>query len=272
MYWKYLKELDFKSKWKFKQEYPANVQEAFQTSTESHIGSEFIMKARKRELAVDMNAPLVIALDPGRTRDRTVFTWRRGRHFLKYETKIYDKDEETIQMLIVGRAVQIIKRDNPDAFFIDMGHGHGIHDRLKELGYGRLIKGIEFGGSAIDDAAYANRRAEILDAVRDWVHCEDGPVSIPDDDIIHRDFMMLPRPKPTSSGKTLFPSKEMIRAKNRGLSTDILDSFALTFAIMVKKVNNTRQRSQSQSKSSSSLNTLNRMRSGSHLISRGCRR
>lgn len=271
MYWKHLKELDFKSKWKFKQEYPANVNEAFQTSTDSYIGSEFIMKARQLDLREDLNAPLVIGVDVGRTKDRTVWTWRRGRKLLKYESKVYDKDEETIQMLIVGRTVQIIKRDQPDKVFIDLGHGHGVHDRLKELGYGKTVTGVNFGGSAINDVNYANKRAEMLDEVRDWIHCEDGPADIPNDDLIHRDFLMLPHPKPTSSGKTLFPTKEMIRAKNGNRSCDILDSCALTFAFPVGKEHNSPRQVTHKQQTSSSLNTLNRLRSGRHLISRARR-
>lgn len=265
MYWKHLKEIEFKSKWKFKQEYPANVNEAFQTSTDSYIGSEHIMKARQTELREDPNAPLIIGVDVGRTKDRTVWTWRRGRKLLKYKVKVYDKDEDTIQMLIAGETVQIIKRDNPDKVFIDLGHGHGVHDRLMELGYKRTVTGVNFGGSAINDEKYANKRAEMLDEVRDWIHCEEGPADIPDDDLIHRDFLMLPHPKPTSSGKTLFPSKEEIAKKNGGRSTDILDSCGLTFAFPVKKEHNPPQQSSEKQKSSSSLNTLNRIRSGRHL-------
>lgn len=269
MYWKHLKEIEFKSKWKFKQEYPANVNEAFQTSTEAHIRSEMIMRARKCKIADDLNSPLVIGVDVGRTKDRTVWTWRRGRKLLKYESKIYDKDEMTIQMLIANRTAQIIRRDQPDKVFIDLGHGHGVHDRLMEMGFKKTVMGVNFGGSADRDDLYANKRAEILDAVADWIHCEDGgEVSIPDDDLIHRDFLMLPGPKPTSSGKLLFPSKEMIRQKNGGRSSDILDSTGLTFAIPVRKAHNPADDENRKQKKASSLNTLNRMREGSHLKSR----
>lgn len=268
MYWKRLKEIEFKSKWKFKQEYPANVNEAFQTSTDSHIRSEMIMKARKSTLGLDMNAPLILGVDPARSKDRTAIVWRRGRKILKYETKVYDKDEETIQMLIVGRIVQIINRDAPDKVFIDLGHGHGIHDRLKELGYGKMIMGVNFGGTALNEEKYANKRAEMLDTFTDWIHCEEGEVSIPDDDLIHRDFLMLPKPKPTSSGRDLFPTKEMIRAKNGGRSCDILDAAALTFAFPVRKEHTTAHQSSEKQQSSSSLNTLNRMRAGRHLTTR----
>lgn len=270
MYWKHLKEIEFKSKWKFKQEYPTNVNEAFQTSTDSFINSEMIMKARKSQLEEDFNAPLVIGLDPGRTRDRTVWVWRRGRKIIKYVSKIYDKDDETIQMMIAGQTAQYMDRDSPDAVFIDYGHGHGVVDRLNELGYGKIVHGINFGGKPINEIAHSNKRAEMVFDFRDWIEREEGEVSIPDDDVMHRDILMMPREKPTSSGKNLFPTKEMIRAKN-GRSNDIFDAIILTFAMLVKKLHTVARQSFESQEKTSSLNTLNRMRTGRHLKSRARR-
>jgi len=267
MYWKRLKEIELKGKWKFKQEYPANVTEAFQTSTDSFINSEKVMKARKNQMKEDLNAPLIVSLDVGRTRDRTVWTWRRGRKITKQESRIYEKDDEAIQMHIAGRSAQIIDRDQPDGFFIDMGHGHGVYDRLRERGYRQVI-GVNFGGKALNDELYGNKRAEMAALFRDWIEEEDGEVSIPDSDVLHRDILMMPQPKPTSSGKMIFPTKEMIRAKFR-FSPDLFDGCILTFAFPVKKVHTTsRQAGNSRAESASTLNTLNRMRSGKHLTSR----
>lgn len=266
MYWKRLKESELKGKWKFKQEYPANVQEAFQTSADSYIDSEKVMKARKSTIPDDINAPLIISLDPGRTKDRTVFTWRRGRKILKYESKVYDADDERIQMQIVGRAAQLIDRDQPDAFFMDIGHGHGIYDRLVELGYGDVVTAINFNGTPLNEISFANKRMEMASLFRDWIEREDGEVSIPDDDVLHRDILMIPKPKPTSSGRELLPSKKMIKAKF-GVSPDLFDGCILTFAFPVKKADTISQPRTvvKAAERSSTLNTLNRVRAGKHL-------
>lgn len=267
MYWKRLKEVELKGKWKFKQEYPANVNEAFQTSADSYIDSEKVMKARKSQLKEDPNSPLIISLDPGRTKDRTVFVWRRGRKIIKYESQIYDKEDEAIQMHIAGRAAQIIDRDQPDAFFMDIGHGHGIYDRLCERGYGDVVTAVNFGGKPSNEISFANKRAEMASDFRDWIEREDGEVSIPDDDVLHRDILMMPQPKPTSSGRLQFPSKQMIRAKFN-ISPDLFDGCILTFAFPVKKadtISRPRTPSKNRAPRSSTLNTLNRVRAGKHL-------
>mgnify|MGYP001550536284 CR=1 FL=1 len=49
------------------------------------------------------------------------------------------------------------------------GQGAGVYDILKDRGYGRIVRGIYFGGKAMNSDRYTNRRAEMWDSVRAWL-------------------------------------------------------------------------------------------------------
>jgi len=238
MYWRRKKIEKFgrgdpeKGKWKFMQEYPAHVMEAFQTSGETLIGARDVMAARKSKVT-DIHAPYIIGCDPGRNKDRTVIVHRRGRELLKIETFIFD-DKEDVQMIIAGKLVNIIKDIDPDKVFIDVGEGHGTIDRLKELGYGDIVTGVKFGSKALDEDQYVNKRAEMWLLMRDWIEREDGEVSILDTDELQKDLTCVPKAKENSNGRFQLVSKDQIR-KDFGMSPDIGDAVALTFAYPVKR-------------------------------------
>lgn len=260
MAWRRWKIADLKSDWKFKQEYPANIQEAFQTSGETFIKQQMIMKARKSEVE-DRNAPLIVGLDPARNRDRTVFVWRQGRKLLKYRKHNFNlTDNEAIEMEIVGLAVAILEKDRPDMMFIDTGYGWGIISRLRELGYTERVCPVNFGGEASNPEMFLNKRAEMWWEMRDWIHCEHGEVSIPDDDALHKDLAIMPPEKRTSTNRIQLVSKDFLKSKFR-FSPDIGDGLALTFALPVKRTNGgQRIRKAVSRKSNSPLRTLKRMR------------
>lgn len=239
IYWRRAKIVEFdtsdeykgKGAWKFKQEYPAYIMEAFQTSGETLVSAESIIRARKSTIH-DNESPLIMGVDPGRHKDRTVFSFRRGRMFLEPEIFRFNKNE-TISMQIAGKIAQVINTTNPDMVFVDVGEGWGVIDRLHELNYRDCVKGIEFGSGPISKT-YLNKRAEMWCALRDWLLCEDGPVSIPDSDTIQKDIMSMPDEITTSSGRIKLMEKAAIIA-NVGFSPDIADSMALTFAFPVKR-------------------------------------
>ncbi len=271
MYWRRAKIVEFdtskatkgKGGWKFKQEYPGNVMEAFQTSGETLIPAQSIMRARK-SIITDTHAPLIIGVDPGRKKDRTVLSYRRGRVFLEPDIMEFDSKDTQIQMKIAGMVARKIEELNPDMVFIDTGEGWGVVDRLHELGYGRLVKGIEFGSGAIENTIYLNKRAEMWCALRDWLNRESGEVSIPDSNLIQKDLMSMPDEITTSTGKIKMMDKKTI-IKEYGMSPDIADSMAVTFAFPVRKRNldgqfTNRQIKRKQGKQKSSLTTLNRRR------------
>ncbi len=213
----------------FKQEYPSNAEEAFIVS-----GGNCIISSVSVEIARKTTAPKsgikFIGVDPaggdpenmGAHRDRTSIIIRQGR--TAYGLQSY-KNKDTMET--VGIIINLIKTENPDFICIDVGGlGVGIIDRLRELGHGKIVKAINFGGKALLQDRYENKRAEIWSLMSDWL--KDAPVSIPDSESLHSD-LCAPFYAADSLGRVALEKKE--RMKARGVqSPDEGDALALTFA------------------------------------------
>jgi hypothetical protein len=153
----------------FKQEYPATAAEAFQMSGhDSYIPPAIVSRARKA--VCEASGPLVIGFDPAWLgNDRHSMAWRRGRRVLQVESR---SKLDTMQS--AGWAKQVIDRDKPSRMFIDVGGvGAGVYDRLREMGYDKIVRPINFGGAPleppwVDGGGPLNRRAEM------WVNPTDG--------------------------------------------------------------------------------------------------
>lgn len=212
--------------WQFKQEYPATPIEAFQTSSDdSLIQPEDIIAARKAE-DVQMDDQLIIGVDPAwKGKDRTAIIWRAGRVQYKNETF-----QGLDTMEVVGRLVKIINHYKPEKVFVDVGGiGAGIYDRLKELGYGRVVTAVNFGGKADEPTRYLNKRAEMWDRTKDWL--KSSPVKIEDNDELHGD-LQAPHYTFDSAGRLKLEPKEDIK-KRYTKSPDLADALALTFAFNI---------------------------------------
>lgn len=225
IYWRRIKTQELVGgEWQFKQEYPADVHEAFQSSDgDSFITANSVYDARRR-IVERTFAPLVVGVDPARFgNDRTAIVWRQGRHQGKH---VFYSKKDTME--VVGIIVQIIRTDKPVAVFIDIGGlGAGIYDRLVELGYNDIVRSVNFGGSALNDAIYKNKRAEIWGEMREWL--KEGKIE--DNDELQAS-LTTPLYKFDSAGRVQLESKDDI--KKRGLpSPDLGDGFALTFAAPV---------------------------------------
>lgn len=209
----------------FMQEYPATVEEAFISSGESLISSFKVQEARKSPLT-DPGAALVIGVDTNEARGRTGVCFRRGRHM----EKAYALSKISA-MELVGEIAHLINTHNPVKVFMDVGNGFGVIDRLVELGYGDVVMGVNFNEGAIEDTVYLNKRCEMWDSLRKWI--EDG-ARIPDDDILHKELTCVPPKKKTSSGLQKLEAKDII-VTDTGVSPDIADACALTFAYPVRR-------------------------------------
>lgn len=220
--WRRSKIALYGEEWKFKQEYPSSVIEAFQTTSGSLIKPEHIMAARKRQKIIGNQAPLIIGVDPARSGDRTAIVFRRGREIESVIT-YPDMDEVRLAGILGG----FIEKYSPAAVNIDCTNTWGAHDILKSRSY-KNVNGIHFGGRALDDVLYANIRAEMWCKLRDWLK-ED--VVIPDNDELHADLTSVPEPDETD-GKIRLEKKENIK-KELGFSPDIGDAAALTFAVPI---------------------------------------
>lgn len=218
----------------FKQEYPATAAEAFQMSGhDSYIKPHLIAKARKTE--AQESGPLIIGLDPARFGDDgSAMARRRGRKVTKVE-----KRHKLDTMQLAGWAKQVIDAEKPARMFVDVGGlGAGVYDRLVEMGYGEIVKPINFGSAPfeppkLDEEGHEigggplNRRAEMWMASNDWLQDPAG-VSIPDLDSLQADACG-PSYKYDSNTRIQLEKKEVMR--RRGVpSPDEWDAVALTFA------------------------------------------
>lgn len=233
IYWRRQKILAFGAggEWKFQQEYPLTVHEAFVSSGESMIPPEKIFQARKRSIGIDTENPMILGIDTSRTKDRFVIVPRRGRRM--YEPEVYSPKEVGEITTDVGAryVLDAMERYHPDKCFIDVTKDYGVYDWLVNHGYSRLITPVVFSEGALRKELYLNKRAEMLIAVRDWFDAFE--VQIPDRDDVQSDISAIPLPKQSAVGKWFIESKENIKQKY-GLSTDIMDALALTFAFPVR--------------------------------------
>lgn len=220
--WRRIKKVQLGSRL-FKQEYPFHLQEAFQHSGNSFYDLTAVQRAMKSKLKSDYGAK-ILGVDVGRTGDRTVLVYRRGRQIIWIQ-KFTDIDS----MELAGRIANLIDEYSFDKVFIDYGLGYGVVDRLRERGYKRIVEGIHFSASPTREQ-FLNLRAEMAFKFKEWL--EDGEVSMPDDDDAASDIATMPEPKITSNSKFQFPKKDEIKEKH-GRSPDILDAIMLTFAAPV---------------------------------------
>lgn len=169
--------------WKFKQEYPFTAAEAFQTSgDEGLIDPRDVLSARKKER--EMGDVHVVGMDPSRFgKDPAAIIHRAGRK--AWGLELYKKKST---MELAGIASRILRDpvsgDPTDVrmLFIDVGGlGAGVYDRLDELGFvdeGRVCA-VDFGGRAINEKRFVNKRTEIWVEMRDWLQLPGG-VDLPD--------------------------------------------------------------------------------------------
>lgn len=211
--------------WKFRQEYPCNLQEAFQSSGSGFFMGEDIEKARRNRIYSPQGA-VVIGCDPARQGDDTVIVIRKGRAVL--EMFVYDIMDE---MTLAGKLIDLIKRYDVQKCFIDAAHGHGTVDRMTELGFGNVVQAVHFGAKASEDR-FLNKRVEMYWSLREWL-TDIGGASIPDDDALVMDLSAIPEEKETSSGLLQLEAKSKIK-KTLGRSPDRADALALTFAYPVR--------------------------------------
>lgn len=226
LYWRRCKIIHMKALWKFKQEYPANVVEAFQSSEEALINSDDVEIARKCILT-DASAPVVMGIDPASSGDRHPFVIRQGRHL----KAVYDHEPmDGIQGAFL--ATEYIKKHNVQHVFIDTTKDLSLYDQLRALGYKDMVTSVHFNQKPMNPDRFVNKRAEIVYAVKEWI--EDSGINIPDDDSLHAELMCMPHEEITSNGKIFFIPKKRIK-KDYGMSPDIYDAIALTFTYPVRR-------------------------------------
>jgi len=231
MLWRRSKIHELGSVGKFKNEYPADIAEAFAaTDAESFIKPTSVLRARKRK--IDMpDAPLIIGVDPaGAGGDRFAIAYRRGDFCFRIDQRLKLEHDDAVAWIS-----SIIDEHKPERVCIDRGSmGGNIISSLRNMNkrYFDVIKGVDFGGTSKFKKATPNRagpynmRAEMYSRMRDWL-IEGG--CIPDDDDLVSD-LSAPRIKYRANNDYLLESKSDLKV--RGIrSTDLADALALTFSV-----------------------------------------
>lgn len=220
--------------WKFRQEYPANADEAFQLSgVESFISAERVLRARKAK-GIEPYGPIILGVDPARGGgDKTAIIDRQGRVMGRHIAVVLDYNDLMALAGEIVRCARSLSKHGLAKIVIDTtGLGAGLYDRLREQ-LGDLVMGVNFGSKAFDPNKYANRRAEMWDTMRQWFEDEAG-VSIPDSDKMQGDLCAPARGKGAtrfdSAGRLILEDKDHIRER-LSFSPDIGDASALTFAV-----------------------------------------
>ena len=233
MVWRRAKIAELRDPALFMQEYPASAAEAFQnTGHDSYIPPSLVAKARKGNH--EPFGPLIIGFDPAWKGDaRHSMARRRGRRLMRVESR---RGLDTMQS--AGWAKQVIDLEKPVRMFIDVGGvGAGVYDRLVEMGYGDIVRAVNFGSQPMEpppldphgkpSGGPVNRRAEMWMKSKQWLEDVAG-VQIPDSDSLQADACG-PAYKYDSHTRLQLEGKDQMRA--RGVpSPGEWDAVALTFA------------------------------------------
>lgn len=109
-----------------------------------------------------IGSPKILGVDVARFGDdRSVIIRRQG--LVAFAPMVLSSIDN---MTLAGKVAAEMKAWQPDAVFIDAGRGEGVIDRLRQLGFSVIE--VNFGSKALVDA-YANKRAEMWDAMAKWL-------------------------------------------------------------------------------------------------------
>ena len=237
--------------WRFRQEYPSNIDEAFRAGRKGgFIPASTVAAARRRENPYQADMPLILGCDfatgggGGDTEmptarsddalgaedgDANVFISHRGR---AKGRELYERFRDRDTMSVAARLQAAIDRLQPARVFMDRGGGGAaVYDILAARGYGRVMELVDFGTAArpADKRQYRNKRAEMYGEFRRWL--ADGG-DIPDDDELEAEITAPWVAREDEQGLLLAPKRE-IRAKLK-MSPDGADACVLCHAATVR--------------------------------------
>lgn len=246
LYWAFLKNRQLANSisasadepcWKFKQEYPATFDEAFQSSGNSFIPATSVLRARRPKETIIGTGPVILGVDPARSGDKVGIIDRCGRRM--GERISLRMDPGGSSTYVANQIAAVINRIRPDVVNIDIGYMPNVYDQLMDDGYGDScqLNAINFGSDPISRAPtgeklHVNRRAEMYDEMRLWFD-GDLPVQIPDDDSLQGDICAAQwgaaACRFNRDNELIMETKDEIKARI-GASPDLGDAAALTFA------------------------------------------
>lgn len=196
------------------------------SSDNALVSLDEVLTAMTRRIDPELAAawPLVLGVDVARFgEDATVFFPRQG--LCAREPLVLRKLSNTE---VAHRLVACIAEYEPALVCIDQGQGTGVIDLTRDLVSRRAVSIVEvpFGSRANQDTRFANRRAEMWTALRDWLRAGGA--------LPHSELLKAELTAPTytfdPSGRIRLEPKENIRERLKR-STDLADALALTFAV-----------------------------------------
>ena len=182
--------------------------------------------ARARRPSDIAGMPVILGVDVARFgSDSSVIFRRRG---LQAFPPVVFRNLDNMEL--ADRVAAAIGERRPHAVFIDAGQGQGVIDRLRHLGH-EVIE-VPFGGRALQEARFVNRRSEMWYGLREWLKaggCLPGHGE-------HAGRLKAELSTPLywydAAGKIVLEPKDKIKER-LGASPDIADALALTFAAPV---------------------------------------
>ena len=241
--------------WRFRQEYPSTVDEAFRAGRKGgYIKGSVVAAARQRLNPHQGDMPLIFGCDfatggggaaseyvradqlSGQAADKqgqgiddgdsNVFISHRGR---VKGRELYERFKDRDTMSVANNLAGHIDRLGPDRVFMDKGGGGAqVYDILVARGYGRILELVDFGGKPVDGSKYRNKRAEMHGEFREWL--QDG--DIPDDEILESEITSVWVVREDENGLLLAPKRE-VRHRLK-TSPDGLDACVLCHAAPVR--------------------------------------
>lgn len=192
------------------------------------IGRDLVDEAMERELPASRGEIVVVGVDPARFgSDSSVIFTRTGRDARMWPPiRLRGVDTMTLAARVSEHVNFLRSAGQQVVISVDGGGvGGGVIDRLRSVGF--EVNEVQFGSRAMDPKVYANRRAEIWGAMREWLKVG----AIPKDEDLAID-LTSPEYGYTLQDQIQLERKESMKA--RGLaSPDTADALAVTFAVAV---------------------------------------
>lgn len=168
--------------------------------------------------------PRVMGVDVARFGDDACVIFKRQGRATFPPVVIKEIDNMTFASIVAKH----IEDWAPDNVFIDAGRGEGVIDRLRQLGYNDKVVEVPFGGKAMKDTRYVNKRAEMWDEIRLWLE-QGGHLNCGEYNSVLRKELTSPTYTFDGQNRIKLESKESIKER-LNKSPDIADALCLTFA------------------------------------------
>ncbi|KWW37670.1 hypothetical protein [Cupriavidus metallidurans] len=192
------------------------------------ISRELVSDAQVREVPQQRFQAVAVGVDPARFGDDSSVIWTRvGRDARTFSPiRLHGADTMALAARVSEHVNMLRNAGHHVVVNVDGGGvGGGVIDRLRSIGFD--VNEVQFGARALDPRKWANRRAEIWGAMREWL----AGGAIPRDELLATDLTGVEYGY-NNADAILLEKKESMKA--RGLaSPDSADALAITFAVPV---------------------------------------